>query len=97
MKRAVVAAGGAGTCIKRGVSCLSANPSPQYGWTPLHQAARQAWPWVVEKILPVVEKLLAAGANMEAKDTVRQGAGGWIENREGSQVDTQLFLLTGCL
>ena len=45
-------------------ACLSATFPPQDGDTPLHRAARYDQD-------AIAEKLLAAGANTEAKNTVR--------------------------
>ena len=43
----------------------------------------------------MVEQLLAAGANTEAKDKVR--GGGAVEDREGSRGNTKLFLVSSLL
>ena len=55
---------GASTCAERGGACLSAGRAPQEKKTPLHRAAEFGH-------AAVVEKLLAAGADKEAKDAVR--------------------------
>jgi len=61
-------------------ACLSATFPPQDGDTPLHRAARYDHgdcvpPHVMQRRVSnhdaIMEKLLAAGANTEAKNTVR--------------------------
>ena len=61
------AGGGARSCAERGGACLTA-AAPQFGHTPLHLAAMLGH-------AAVAEQLLAAKADVVAKDGVR-GQGG---------------------
>ena len=57
---------------------------PQHGYTPLHLAVSNGH-------AAVVEKLLAMGANTEAKDKVRR-VGVTDFDSKGSRVNTQLLV-----
>ena len=64
--------------------------APQNGDTPLDCAAGKGH-------AAVVEQLLAAGAATDAENNVRGAGNGRVEDREGSEGSTRLFLISSLL